>query len=101
MIITEHENGSTIEEGVTEITLGEGEIALIVRPDLSHRLIMPVLDRDADVEQYILAVTAVAVLLQNNMDWVETAIDDVFGNVDDDGDDEEDIPLGPNTKGSA
>lgn len=98
-IISDDGEGSTVEEGVNTLTLREGETALIFRPDMTYRLVVPSLPKESEVPGHTLALIALALLAKNDEEWLEEAIERVFGDVSE----VDFIPedLGPKTKGSA
>lgn len=97
-IIADNGEGSTVEEGTEAIDIRPEDAVLVLRPDLTHRLIIPPIELDKDVNLHVLALTAVAVLLRDNPEWAEQLTTEVFG---DDEEEEDDSTPGPRTRGSA
>lgn len=96
-IVADNGEGSTVEEGTAAIDISPQEAVLVLREDMTHRLIIPSISDASEVSRHTLALTAIAVLIRDNPDWVDELCEEVFGAMDDD----DDGMMGPTTKGSA
>lgn len=100
-IVADNGEGCTVEEGTSGIDIASNEVVLVLRPDMTHRLIIPSIKEESQVSRHVLALTAIAILARDNPDWVDELCSEVFGDSFEEESDGSVIPFGPKTKGSA
>lgn len=100
-IVADNGEGCTVEEGTPNIDIATDQAVLVLRPDMTHRLVIPATAAENQVPLHVLALTAVAILMRDNPEWVEQLCTEVFGEDALNEMTSSSKVLGPDTEGSA